>query len=125
MAFGFTRKPAFLPQFTEDLRLYHMARFGLTKLLFTEYAFKVGFFADFHLTCYFSLKTKSQKAQSHSITVLKVEREGKRLKEKTLAAAADVLLQNVKNMVVLILNIYTGKYLLRYFLKGRDPATEL
>jgi len=52
MAFGFTRKPAFLPQFTEDLRLYHMARFGLTKLLFTEYALKVGFFADFHLTCY-------------------------------------------------------------------------
>ena len=74
----------------------------------------------------FFLKTKSQKAQSHSITFLKVERGGKRLKEKkTLAAAADVLLQNVKNMVVLILNIYTGKYLLSYFLKGSDPATEL
>jgi len=63
MAFGFTRKPAFLPQFTEDLRLYHMARFGLTKLLFTEYAFKVGFFADFHLTCY-SFKKKNQITKS-------------------------------------------------------------
>jgi len=58
----------------------------------------------------FFLKTKSQKAQSHSITFLKVERGGKRLKEKTLAAAADVLLQNVKNMVVLILNILGNIY---------------
>lgn len=62
MAFGFTRKPAFLLQFTEDLRLYHMARFGLTKLLFTEYAFKVGFFADFHLTCYFFFQNQITKS---------------------------------------------------------------